>query len=107
MKIKVSGVVRKRVKKKSLPFTKDRWESFPFEWEHDLSSGRDSGSQVMDDLGLSVVTEGDTISVYARLKSQRFLLSNGGLNQPKRVPFTVLSVGGIEMSGNLTHEPAA
>lgn len=102
MRITVEGQLRRRTRVNLGPFRREWWKNETFSWKH-MASTSDNGKfdTVAEDVDLGVEYVDGVVFVRGRIRNRGFILSESRYGEGRTVPFSVLSVAGLEISGKI------
>lgn len=105
MRVKFDGHVRLRHKVGWGPFMKEKWEPIAFTWEGSTLSLPNEYERVTRELGIALAASDDRLILRARLKSQHLILGDCLFGHERNFPVSVLSVSGVELTGQVQFLP--
>jgi hypothetical protein len=103
MRVTVDGDLRRRTRAGLGVFRKERWSNETFHWEQLVTSDtRQEPVQVLESFTLACVLQDDKVFINATIRGRPYILGEVSLGVDRGFSFSVLSVGGMQISGRVT-----
>lgn len=90
------------------PFRREKWGREPFEWN--FTVGKDplgENTAAIPDLEFSGEIVRDRFFVMSFVRGQRFMICDVEMEAQRTIPFNILSVSGVEVSGRAIFTPGS
>lgn len=102
MRVKIVGTLRRRERIGFGPFKREKWNEEPIAWSS-VPSEATAGNMdlVVPDVKIGVEIKEKTLFVRARIRDRNYILAECPENTARALPFSVLSTGGLELSGRI------
>lgn len=106
MKVKVQGELRRRTYVGIGPFKREKWRRERFEWDYTVGvDPLGEHTEAVPDLEFSGEIVGGRFFLMSFVRSQRFMICDVDMEVKRTIPFNILSVSGVEVSGRVLFTP--